>query len=265
MFAGFTVFGHLISSYSLCILAGIFAAFPIAVRRFSKRGGDGSLLMLTLVFAAIGAFLGMHLLFGLTNISHWDILTRAKGFRDFLRRFAAVFGGGVFYGGLFGGIAAGGIALKVMKLPAGLACDCLAPSIALFHAFGRVGCFLGGCCYGVESEHGIVFTDSLVESANGVPRVPVQLYEAAFELALFLALSLLLAKGKYRGKLLTLYLLVYSFGRFILEYWRGDEYRGFILGLSTSQFIGIFVFAAAALHFIFAPKAAEKSALDNPL
>ena len=53
---------------------------------------------------------------------------------------------------------------------------------------------MGGCCYGIESEFGVVFTRSLVESANGVRRLPVQLFEAVFELVLFIVLSLLLKK-----------------------------------------------------------------------
>lgn len=254
MFSGFHIFDKLfISSYALCTIAGIFTAAPLAISRSKKRGVDDVSVILVLLFSSIGIVLGMHLLFGLTNISHWDILTRAEGFVDFVKRFAALFSGSVFYGGLIGGLIAGGISVKVQKLPADIVCDCVAPSIALFHAFGRVGCFLSGCCYGVESPHGIVFTDSLIESANGVPRVPVQLYEAAFELALFAALSVLLRKGKLQGKLLPLYLVTYAAGRFVLEFLRGDEYRGFILGLSTSQFISIFVFIAAAAYFIFAP------------
>ena len=102
-----------------------------------------------------------------------------------------------------------------------------------------------------------MFTNSLVESANGVTRVPVQLYEAAFNLALFALLFILERKGALKGRLLALYLLTYPVGRFILEFWRGDEYRGYVFGLSTSQFISIILFAGAALYFIFAPKRAS--------
>ena len=136
----------------------------------------------------------------------------------------------------------GFLSIRYQKLDPAVVSDCAAPSIALFHMFGRIGCFLGGCCYGVEWEHGVTFTNSLIESANGVPRVPVQLYEAGLEIALFLALTLLLVSGKLRGKLLAVYLLVYPVGRFLLEFWRGDEYRGFLFGLSTSQLISIALF-----------------------
>ncbi len=250
MFPGFTVFGKLISSYVLCTLAGIFTACPLAIRRYKKRGGDDISMIFVFLFGALGCAVGMHILYGITNIQHWHILAEAEGFTDFINRVMVIFGGSVFYGGLIGGLIAGGISLKVQKLPAALTSDCIAPSIALFHGFGRIGCFLGGCCYGVEWEHGVTFTNSLIESANGVPRVPVQLYEAGFEFALFALLSAFLLKDKLKGKLLAMYLLIYPVGRFTLEFWRGDDYRGHLFGLSTSQLISIAFFAAAAAFLI---------------
>jgi phosphatidylglycerol:prolipoprotein diacylglycerol transferase len=254
MFPGFTILGKFISSYSLTALAGIFTACPFAIYQYKKRGGSDISMIFVFLFGAVGVFFGMHLLYGITNIKYWVILTRAEGFVDFIKRFAAIFGGSVFYGGLLGGLLAGGISVKVQKLPAGLTTDCAAPALALFHCFGRIGCFLGGCCYGVESEHGVTFTNALVESANGVARVPVQLYEAALELVLFLGLWLLLSRGAFKGRLLLLYLLAYAPGRFALEFLRGDEYRGRLFGLSTSQIISIGVFAVAAAMFVFMPK-----------
>ena len=260
MFPGFTIFGKFISSYSLCALAGIFTACPLSIHWYKKRGGSDISMINVYLFGAIGVFFGMHILFGITNIPYWHILGEAADFKDFIMKFATLFGGSVFYGGLLGGLLAGGISAKVQKLSAGLVTDCAAPALALFHCFGRIGCFLGGCCYGVESEHGVVFTDSLIESANGVPRVPVQLYEAVFELALFFALWALLNKGVLKNRLLRVYLFSYAVGRFILEFWRGDEYRGFLFGLSTSQVVSILVFAVSAVLFIVKPKKKAENA-----
>lgn len=214
-------------------------------------------MIFVFLFGAIGCAVGMHLLYGITNIQHWGRLFSAGSFQEFLEAAQFVFGGSVFYGGLIGGLFAGFLSMRYQKLDYGLTSDCAAPSVALFHAWGRVGCFLGGCCYGVEWEHGITFTNALVESANGVPRVPVQLYEAGLELALFGLLSLMLSKGWLKNQLLSIYLLLYSVGRFALEFWRGDEYRGFLFGLSTSQLISIAVFAAAVV-MIFMNKFRKK-------
>ena len=177
MFPGFTLFGKFISSYVLCTVAGIFTACPLAIARCKKRGGDDISMIFVLLFGGVGVLAGMHLLYGITNIAYWGEIFKAKDFIDFCKRVGVVFGGGVFYGGLIGGLVAGGISIKVQKLDAALYCDCAAFAIPLFHMFGRIGCFLGGCCYGKESEYGVMFTNSLVESANGVTRVPVQLYE----------------------------------------------------------------------------------------
>ncbi len=195
MFPGFTLFGKYISSYMLTSLAGIFTACPLAISRYKKRGGNDISMIFVFLFGAIGCAVGMHLLYGITNIQHWSRLFSAGSFQEFWDAAIFIFGGSVFYGGLIGGLFAGYLCMKHQKLDYGLTSDCTAPSIALFHAFGRIGCFLGGCCYGVEWEHGITFHNALVESANGVPRVPVQLFEAGLEFALFGLLSLMLAKG----------------------------------------------------------------------
>lgn len=258
MFPGFTLFGKYISSYMLTSLAGIFTACPLAISRYKKRGGNDISMIFVFLFGAIGCAVGMHLLYGITNIQHWSRLFSAGSFQEFWDAAIFIFGGSVFYGGLIGGLFAGYLCMKHQKLDYGLTLDCAAPSIALFHAFGRIGCFLGGCCYGVEWEHGITFHNALVESANGVPRVPVQLFEAGLEFALFGLLSLMLAKGWLKNRLLSVYLLIYPVGRFALEFLRGDDYRGFLFGLSTSQLISIGVFAAAVVFLVMKRPRASK-------
>ncbi len=239
-----------LSSYALCAVVGIFTACPLAIHHFKRRTGDVLSLVYVFLFGTFGTFVGMHILYGITNISYWGIMFEAKSFIDFIKLFAAIFGGSVFYGGLIGGLIAGGASAKFQKLPMKDVTDCCAPAIAIFHGFGRIGCFLGGCCYGVEWEHGITFTNSLVESANGVPRVPVQLIEAGFEFLLGAVLWIMLSKKKLYGRLLCVYLISYSVERFIIEFWRGDEYRGHLFGFSTSQLISIGFFVGTIVFLI---------------
>ena len=122
--------------------------------------------------------------------------------------------------------------------------------IPLFHFFGRLGCFTAGCCYGVEWEHGIVYEHSILESANHVARFPVQLVEAVLNLMLFFLLFYLYKRGKATHKILLLYLLIYPVYRFILEFFRGDTYRGFVGFMSTSQFISVILFTISAVVLI---------------
>ncbi len=253
MFPGFYIGERLIPSYSIMALIGILTAVPFSVYYYRKRCKADADMILIYLAAGVGAFLGMHLLYGITNIPHFGLFGKATSLWELVQVFTTLFGGSVFYGGLLGGLAGGAVYIRKTKMNAALTSDCAAPAVALFHAFGRVGCFLGGCCYGIEADYGITFTDALTPSANGVPRVPVQLYEAAFELALFVALWRLLATEKLKGKLMLLYLTVYPVGRFILEFLRGDMYRGFLFGLSTSQIISIILFIVCGVLFIFRP------------
>lgn len=256
MFPSFTIFGKEFGSYTMCAVVGIFVACPVGITLYKKRGGNDISMILMYIIGAVGVFFGMHILYGITNISQWHTLGEAEGFLDFLLKFVNIFGGSVFYGGLIGGLIAGFIYIRKTKMPFDIATDCAAVSIPLFHGISRVGCFLGGCCYGVEWEHGITYTNSLVEQANGVPRVPVQLFEAAFDILLFATLLILINKNVLKGKLMALYLLTYAVGRFTLEFWRGDDYRGHLFGLSTSQIIAALMFVGSAVFLII--KGAKK-------
>lgn len=250
MFPGFYLFGKFISSYTLAALIGVFAAGFFAIIQYKKRTGDYYPMLITLLLSSIGVGIGGTLLYGITNISHWHFIFEADSFARFIAAVMYIFGGSVFYGGLIGGIIAGMITVRTKKYPARDITDCAAPAVALFHSFGRIGCFLGGCCYGVESDFGFIYHNSLIESANGVRRFPVQLLEAGFELVLFTVLWRLLKAKRLKGRLFLVYLLIYPIGRFILEFFRGDAYRGFIFGLSTSQFISVLLFAAAGVGLI---------------
>ena len=114
---------------------------------------------------------------------------------------ATIFGGSVFYGGLLGGMAAGAIYCKKKKFNISEYSDIIAPGVPLFHFFGRIGCFFGGCCYGIESSFGYtVHGNELLSSVNDVQRFPVQLLEATLNLILFIVLARLLSKGALKGQ-----------------------------------------------------------------
>ena len=119
--------------------------------------------------------------------------------------------------------------------------DVVVVCIPLFHAFGRVGCFFSGCCYGREMDTpiSIMYITARLEPSM---RVPVQLLEATASLTIFVVCLTLLINRKLSGKVLSLYLLLYASVRFILEFLRGDIERGFIGILSFSQVISILVF-----------------------
>ena len=127
----------------------------------------------------------------------------------------------------------------------------LVPALALVAALGRVGCFCAGCCYGVECDSpvSVVFPAASLAAPPGVPRLPVQLFEAAVQLALFLALLWFTAGPRRARFAAEFYLACYCPARFVLEFFRGDVARGALWGLSTSQWLSAAGFLAVSLYF----------------
>lgn len=253
------ILGRDLSTYGLMTGIGIF--FCYLLFRFTKKKRDnidGNEVVLLALWGALGAFIGAHILFAVTQWHWFGVLFRnaEEIFSDFnliSQLLQTIFGGMVFYGGLIGAIVAAYIFLSVKKYDKRAYADVLAPCIPLFHAFGRIGCFLGGCCFGIESEFGFVYEHSLLEEANGVSRLPIQLIEAAVNILIMLLLIYLLKKPVKKGALIWIYGMVYPVCRFILEFWRGDENRGFWGPLSTSQWISIaiFIFSTIALIILY--------------
>jgi phosphatidylglycerol:prolipoprotein diacylglycerol transferase len=160
-------------------------------------------------------------------------------------------GGLVFYGGLIGAILVSIFYLRKYRLGFLKVADLFMPGVALGHGIGRLGCFAAGCCYGSEAEGfplAITFPHHPYTLAPaGIPLYPTQLFESAAELLIFLFLVLLRKRKRFEGQIFLVYLALYSLSRAVLETFRGDSVRGFLIPeqLSTSQFIsgGLVVFA----------------------
>lgn len=119
--------------------------------------------------------------------------------------------------------------------------------IVIAHAFGRIGCFFAGCCYGkpTDSFLGVKFPflDHKVHAT--------QLYEAAFLFALFALMLILYVKKGFKHNL-SLYLLAYGGFRFLIEFVRGDPRGSLVPGLSPSQFWSVIMIAASVgVYFLF--------------
>ncbi|MDR2686331.1 MAG: prolipoprotein diacylglyceryl transferase [Oscillospiraceae bacterium] len=238
------VLGHSVPMYWLCGFAGLVLASGLAMlrRRAARFRTPADDILHMILLCMVGALVGAKLLqvVGL-------LISRAAqpGFWTIETWTGIINSGGVFYGGLIGGGVAGAVYIRKYKLDARDVFDILAPSVLLFHAFGRVGCFFAGCCYGREAAWGIAFTQSL-GAPNGVPLIPVQLFEAGFDLLLLAAMLIFRPERKRPGLLLPLYLAAYASARFVLEFFRGDIGRGVLL-LSTSQWISLLILPAAAV------------------
>lgn len=173
--------------------------------------------------------------------------------------------GFVIYGGIIGGTFGAYLYCKVKKLDVIACFDIAVPFLALAQGFGRIGCFMAGCCYGrvTTSAIGLVFKSEFSQAEPlGVPLVPTQLISSFGNFVIFIVLFILSRKTNKKGIAFSAYMLLYSVGRFIIEFYRGDRIRGFVGNLSTSQFISIFVFAAGIITMFLVCRAKNNQYAD---
>ncbi len=234
---GFSIFG--IPPYFFCAVVGLVAAVCLNIILVSSKKYCLQEYMKVLLVSII-SMLVFAKLFGCISGIY-----RAIGVGEPITFDTIKNTGIVFYGGLFGLLVGyyWGLNSKLITVKDPHAIGVLAVCIPLFHAIARVGCFLAGCCHGVESDifsmPYTIMDDGIVNTAN---RVPVQLIEAAFNVGIFIYLFVLIRKDDWKNKnLLLRYIVIYSCGRFFLEFIRGDTVRGIIHGISFSQVISVIV------------------------
>lgn len=244
----FTVYG-----YGLMIAIGILAAYFAATKRAPKYGLDAEMIFNLAIFCVVGGILGAKILYWITILPQ-ILEDPSLFFHNFSNGF-------VVYGGIIGGIFAGWLFCRIKKLNFPAYFDLVMPSVALAQGFGRIGCFLAGCCYGMETDSWfhVIFHDSLL-APNNVPLLPTQLISSALDFAHFFLLCWFASRKKADGQVAGLYLICYSIGRFILEFFRGDLIRGSVGALSTSQFISIFILVAGILIFFGTQALKQKKA-----
>jgi phosphatidylglycerol:prolipoprotein diacylglycerol transferase len=165
--------------------------------------------------------------------------------------------GGVFYGGLIAALLVGWWYIRHTRLPWFRTADVFAPAIALGHAIGRLGCFAAGCCWGIACDRpwAVKFTNPVANDLVGVPLNkplhPTQLYESFAEFLIFGILLWRIRRPHQTGTIISLYLVLYSTARFVVEFFRYHE-QGNLWGtpLDTSQWISIGLFMLGASYFV---------------
>lgn len=243
------VFRYTIPSYWLMCICGLLASCVLLYARRRRFGIASDDTLHIVLLGAIGAIIGAKALYFLVIAPK---LIRLVPQIDWSYQTLEMLlsGGYVFYGGLFGGLLAAVSYCRRYRISLRAAADLCAPALPLFHAFGRIGCFLAGCCWGIEAPWGIVYTQSLA-APNGVPLLPVQLVEAVCNLVI--CGILLVHERRVRdqpptGNGLLLYAVLYASTRFVLEFLRGDAVRGRFLFLSTSQWISALILIGIGIY-----------------
>jgi len=268
MWPHINILGSTISVYGLLMVVAGFAAWLVVIVLSKTKkwvpSSDANLAYLVgLCGGIIGAFLLRPIIKIFEVIIRWQRYDFA-GIGDF---FSYIFGEIVFYGGFIGGLIAIIIFCRKLKIKIVPLFDIFAPALAFAHAIGRLGCLLGGCCFGLEVSpthpFSIIYPPISLSAPPGIPLLAVPLIEAVFLFALAIVLVIVCLVRKKPGLSASIYLLVYPIGRFILEYFRGDIVRGSFWMFSTSQIISVFVFVFGVVYFIRITRNAKMSAPEQ--
>ncbi|MBE6015030.1 MAG: prolipoprotein diacylglyceryl transferase [Lachnospiraceae bacterium] len=251
-----------IYGYGLMIALGILVAFFVASKRAPKYDLIPDAVYNIGLVAAVSGLLGAKILFCIVEFQSFmadpvGILFSGNGF--------------VVFGGLISGVLVCLWYCKKKEYDFFRYFDLIMPSIALAQGFGRIGCFLAGCCYGAETESAFSVTFHASQLApNGVKLIPTQLMSSAGDFLIAFILIYMAKRIKRKGNIGALYIALYSVGRFIIEFFRAD-YRGSIGPLSTSQAISIVGVIVAAGFFVWNSKGqgnvvkgnSEEEAIDD--
>lgn len=231
-----TLFGITITTYSLLLVAGLYSGLALSLFVAPQRDIKRSYAFIMAIISLLVGFIGARFLYVLTHLSDVIVLIRHG---EWTPVFALILRGGfVFFGGLLGGALSSIVTTHYVRISWLAFADVMLPGVALGQAIGRLGCHFAGCCYGVPCERfGIVFPEGSL-APSGIALLPTQLLESAALFLLTVVLVILLWRAQV-GVPTVVYLLVYGTFRFILEFFRGDEIRGFWGPFSTSQWIAL--------------------------
>ncbi len=253
-----------IFSYGFMMMLAFLSAIFIARRQAVKDGIDPDKIYDISFIAILSGIIGSRLL--------WVILFSPKGTWSSLYEIVAVWNGGlVYYGGLILSLFFGGIYVKKKKLPVGLTIDCFAPGMAIGIFFGRIGCFLNGCCFGktcsLDAWYGVRFPAgspasfhqygmAAFQNIESQAVYPTQLISSFGGLITFLLILALFKYRKFPGQMTLYFLQIYGLFRFFIEYLRDDTVPYFSYGsfggFKAGQIVAIItvLFASAMMNIL---------------
>ncbi len=261
----FTIFGHGVYLYGICMAVGIIACFIFLMLTMDKKNFNEEASDKILLFGVVATAIGILMSAVFQGIYDY-IEAPEKGFR---------FTGLTFYGGLIGGVASFLICWNVYifavaprarvkflqnHMNAGLldAAPFIPIGICIAHAFGRLGCTFAGCCYGIETDawYGIKFDTTPTKV------IPTQLFECIFLVLLTAIMIILYFRFKFNCNL-GLYCIAYGVFRFLIEFVRDDARGDFVPGLTPSQFWAI-VMVVLGVGYIVAYRFVFRKMMKHP-
>ena len=234
-------------SYGVMVAIGFALAVAFIYRRAAGFDLDKDKCLDLMIVILIFGILGARLLYVLLNLSFYtanplEIVMLSKG-------------GLIWYGGFIFALIAMGVYVRIKKMAFWQVVDLITPYIALAQGFGRIGCFLNGCCYGIKVSPDFPFAVTFPGEAG--PRLPAQLISAVLLFLIFVILMLWQKRRRFIGEIALGYCILYSSKRFIMEFLRGDNPK-ILSGLTMSQVISVIIFIATLSIFIFKARQCKK-------
>jgi len=208
-------------SFKVCGFCGLFLGGPMALW-LARRHGLSSWIELTLIVVAVGVLLTVPLLV--------RVFTGIDGF--------------VFYRDVICIFSVVAVTLRFLHQPVLPYLDVTIAGAGLFHACGRIGCLLSGCCYGRPSRLGMRYSHAHTEMGfpmqlTGIRLFPIQAVEAAWILCLASGASWMIVRSSRPGSVFATYVAGYALGRFFFEFARGDTDRPYFAGFFQAQWISL--------------------------
>ncbi len=267
-----------IHTYGVMIVTGFLLALYVSFLQAKKLGCYSNDVLDFGFWALLGGILGSRIVYIMVEwrkffITEPFIQVENLGFK--IPSVLAFWQGGlVIWGGILGGFTAFLFFAYKRKIKMLVFADILILGLPMGQALGRIGCVAAGCCWGKPYYHldtagkivsdlplamrfspdslayDSLFTPSagaeykLMQSLGStLPLFPTQLVESFATMVIFFILIRIYARKKFHGQVMFSYFILYSIFRSIIEMFRGDTVRGFIIEnvLSTSQFISILV------------------------
>lgn len=231
----FHIGGFTMNSYGVMMALAFISAGIVSHWQFGKRGVKPDFIYPVLIAAIIGGLLGAKIHYLIIHPDQWpQNMLSGEGL--------------VWFGGLFGAIFAVVLVTLVSKQRVAAIMDTGAMAVAMGYVFGRMGCFLRGCCYGVETDlpWGLSFPLGVPPTPEGVHVHPTQLYSSLASLVIFALLTWVIGpRFKREGPLMFVYAMLYGLERFLVEFIRANQPMAW--GLTQQQWIAIAAMVVGAV------------------
>ncbi len=257
----FEAVGLTIYWYGILAAVGFLLGFYTSGRRAPREGLTAEAIMNLAPWIIAGGILGARILYVISYYS--EEFADKPWYEIFLLRRSGL----VYYGGLIGASISTVLYCLKEKLPVWKVADILAPSIALGHIFGRLGCLMTGCCFGRPTEYPWAIHFPADHPTHGTGVHPSQIYESLLNAGLFTFLIWFYKRKKFHGQIFAVYLIGYAFLRTFVESFRGDypdrlkTFGGF---LTPAQTVSTAVFATGIILLWILPKFTPNLSTHTP-